>query len=121
MLPKKFRLKKRSAFAATYRSGKSFHKGGITIFVGKKFKQHENETTTKIGFVVSKRIHKRAVKRNRIKRLMREAVRLYIRTLGEAFKNDYMSLIFVASPKLLEKDFKYINKYVLELMELIND
>ena len=37
---------------------------------------------------------------------MREAVRLYIRTLGEAFKNDYMSLIFVASPKLLEKDLR---------------
>ena len=121
MLPKKFRLKKRSAFAATYRSGKSFHKGGITIFAGKKFKQVNSGTITKIGFVVSKRIHKRAVKRNRVKRLMRESVRLYIKSLEETFKTDYMSLIFVASPKLLEKDFKYINKYVLELMELIND
>ena len=68
MLPKEYRLKKRVAFAATYRTGKSYHKNGITLFCGKEKKQ---EIPTKIGFVVSKKIHKRAVRRNRIKRLMR--------------------------------------------------
>ena len=52
MLPKKFRLKKRSAFSATYKSGKSFHKNGITVFCGKP---KTGDFTTKIGFVVSKK------------------------------------------------------------------
>ena len=73
---KENRLKKRIAFNATYRTGVSYHKDGITVFCGKK---KNNELPTKIGFVVSKKIHKRAVKRNRIKRLMRESMRLYIK------------------------------------------
>ena len=77
MLPKENRLKKRIAFTATYRTGVSYHKDGITVFCGKK---KTTEIPTKIGFVVSKKIHKRAVKRNRIKRLMRESVRLYIKS-----------------------------------------
>ena len=35
MLPKSYRLKKRSAFAATYKTGKVFHQDGITVFAGK--------------------------------------------------------------------------------------
>lgn len=112
MLDKKFRLKKRSAFAATYKSGKSFHKNGITIFYGK---EKNDNRPTKIGFVVSKRIHKRAVKRNRIKRLMREAVRLYIKSANN-YDTKYISLIFVASVKLLEQNFDEINKTINKLM-----
>ena len=116
MLQKQYRLKKRAAFSATYRTGKSFHKGGVTVFCGKEKKEGE----TKIGFVVSKKIHKRAVKRNRIKRLMREAVRLYIKN-SVCFDTKYMSLIFVASSRLLEKDYNYINKNIIELIGMIND
>ena len=116
MLPKQYRLKKRAAFAATYRTGLTFHKGGITVFCGRLKKEGE----TKIGFVVSKKIHKRAVKRNRIKRLMREAIRLHIKK-SKNFNNKYMSLIFVASAKLLEKDYNYINKNIEELMDKLDD
>ena len=112
MLKQKFRLKKRSAFTATYKSGKSFHKNGITLFCGK---EKNDNRPTKIGFVVSKRIHKRAVKRNRIRRLMREAVRLYIKS-DNNFDTKYMSLIFAASAKLLEQNFDEINKTINELM-----
>ena len=78
MLPKQYRLKKKIAFNATYRTGVSYHQNGIIMFCGKK---KDDEYPTKIGFVVSKKIHKRAVKRNRIKRLMRESLRLYIKSL----------------------------------------
>ena len=36
MLPKDYRLKKRTAFAATYRTGRTLHKDGITVFIGKE-------------------------------------------------------------------------------------
>ena len=116
MLPKENRLKKRIAFNATYRTGLSFHKDGITVFCGKK---KTIEMPTKIGFVVSKKIHKRAVRRNRIKRLMREAVRLYIKNC-ENFDTQYMSLIFVASSKLLDKNFKEVDNAIKKLMSKID-
>ena len=70
MLPKQFRLKKRLAFKATYKVKNSSHKGGVTLFAGIVKKE---DCPTKVGFVVSKKVHKRAVKRNRLKRLMRES------------------------------------------------
>jgi len=115
MLPRQFRLKKRSAFSATYRTGTSFHKDGITLFCGKI---KSNSNPVKIGFVVSKKIHKRAVKRNRIKRLLRESLRLYIKERGKEFSPKYMSLVFAASAKLLNKDFKQIDSGIKKLMEL---
>ena len=91
MLPKEYRLKKRTAFSATYKTGLSFHKDGITLFCGKVKKDNY---PTKVGFVVSKKIHKRAVKRNRIKRLLRESLRLYIKRMNNTLDTKYMSLIF---------------------------
>ena len=111
MLPKDFRLKKRNAFAATYRTGKSLHKDGVTMFVGK---EKNNDFPTRIGFVVSKKIHKRAVKRNRIKRLMRESYRLLIKE--GAVSDKYISVIFVASSKLLGKDFKFVDNAMRKLV-----
>ena len=118
MLQKQFRLKKRVAFQATYRSGVYFHKEGITVFCGKVKK---NDIPTKFGFVVSKKIHKRAVKRNRIKRLMRESVRLYIKS-EQSFDTKYISLIFVASARLLDKKFSEVDAIVTKIMrKLLND
>ena len=111
MLPKDYRLKKRSAFSATYRTGKSLHKDGITVFIGK---EKTNDSPARIGFVVSKKIHKRAVKRNRIKRLMRESYRLLIKEGSVSEK--YLSLIFVASSKLLGKNFKEVDEAMRKLV-----
>ena len=122
MLPKEYRLKKRTAFSATYKTGTVFHSGGITVFCGRLKGSEQTEIITKIGFVVSKKVHKRAVKRNRIKRLMREAVRLYIKENRTAFNSKYLSLIFTASTKTLDKDYKYINNNIVEIMRhLKND
>jgi len=121
MLPKDYRLKKNAAFSATYRTNCSYHRAGITMFCGKAKNANQHDLVTKIGFVVSKKIHKRAVKRNRIKRLMRESVRLYIKEFNGKFDTKYLSLIFVASSKLLDKDFKYINNHIRELIGMIND
>ena len=111
MLPKDYRLKKRNAFAATYRTGKTLHKDGITVFIGK---ETNNDSPTRIGFVVSKKIHNRAVRRNRIKRLMRESYRLLIKE--GAVPDKYISLIFVASSKLLNMSFKEVDNAIRKLV-----
>ena len=118
MLPKQYRLKKRTAFNATYKTGRSLHYKGITLFCGKEKKI---QTPTKIGFVVSKKIHKRAVRRNRVKRLMREAVRIYIKNLENNFESKYISLIFVATTSILDKNFEEVDYRIKKLVSMIND
>lgn len=112
MLKKENRLKKRSAFAATYKTGKSFHKDGITVFCGK---QKTKDIPCKIGFVVSKKFHKRAVKRNRIKRLMRESCRLLIK--NNMFPENYISLIFAASSSMTGKNFREVDAVIRKLAD----
>lgn len=112
MLPKQFRLKNKSAFNATYRVKNSFYKSGIIMFAGKIANTKVN---TKIGFVVSKKTHKRSVKRNRLKRLMRESVRLIIKN-GFDFHNRY-SLIFVGKSQALGKSFDEIDNAIKLLLK----
>lgn len=116
MLPIQYRLKKRSAFNATYRVKNSAHMGGVTLFAG-ILKQ--DDAPTKVGFVVSKKTHKRAVRRNRLKRLMRESYRLLLKfnELGESQK--YMSLIFVGSEHALGKNFDEMYDIIKTLTERI--
>lgn len=114
MLPKQYRLKNRFAFKATYKVKNSFHKGGITLFVGIEKKE---DTPTKVGFVVSKKTHKRAVKRNRLKRLMRESYRLLLKENNLGNTQKYLSLIFIGTEKALDKNFKEIDEAIKKLIE----
>lgn len=116
MLPKQFRLKKRLAFKATYRVKNSSHKGGVTLFAGILKKE---DYPTKVGFVVSKKVHKRAVKRNRLKRLMRESYRILLKENNLGNSQRYMSLVFVGSENALDKSFAEIKSSIQKLLERI--
>lgn len=72
---------------------------------------------TKVGFVVSKKTHKRAVKRNRLKRLMRESYRLLLKSGNAGNSQEYLSLIFVGHSNAVGKDFKEIQKCVKTLID----
>lgn len=117
MLTKQFRLKKKSAFDATYRIRHSYCIGGIVLWVGKK--KTDESYPTKVGFVVSKKTHKRAVKRNRLKRLMRESYRLLLKEENVGNSQKYMSLIFVGFEKALNNDFSQTKKIIYKLLNNI--
>ena len=114
MLKKQFRLRKNSAFNATYRIRHSYYRDGIVLWVGKK--KENIDYPTKAGFVVSKKTHKRAVKRNRLKRLMRESYRLLQKENQISKSQEYISLIFIGFEKALDKDFYEIKKIIYNLL-----
>lgn len=114
MLPKNLRLTKKSAFAATYRVKHSVYKGGVALFAG--IAKKSNEEITRVGFVVSKKTHKRAVKRNRLKRLMRESYRLLLKEGNVGNSQKYLSIIFVGHERAIGKSFKEMKSIVEKLL-----
>jgi ribonuclease P protein component len=60
----------------------------------------------KIGFIVSKKIHKRAVQRNRIRRRLRELVRTSLLTERRQVLSQYKMLVFIARSGCVEASFQ---------------
>ena len=103
MLPKENRLKKNKDFERIYKKGKGFK--GEFLFL----KIIENNLDlTRIGFVASKKVSKKAVIRNRIKRILREIVR---KKLPEMKKGK--DGIITIEPGLEKKEFSEI-KIILD-------
>ena len=117
MLQKKYRLKNKKAFDATYKNHRVVSNDMLTIYLGKEKKY--SCAPTKIGFVVSKKYHKRAVKRNRIKRLLREVTRLSIKQEKLGILNKYMSFIMIPKDKTLGLNYFDIEKSFYKLLEKI--
>ena len=81
-------LKKEKDFNAVFKKGKKVYSSSLTLI-------YLEAEQTKVGFVVSKK-HGNSVKRNRIKRLLRESFRSF------AFK-DGQNFFFVILPRVKEE------------------
>ncbi len=114
MLQKKFRLKKYSAFIATYKLNNIVSDDYINIYFGKE--KTQSDIPTKIAFVVSKKVHKRAVVRNHIKRLMRESFRRILKENNIYNINKYISIICSAKILSVNADFVVIDNSIKTLL-----
>ena len=94
MLPKENRLKKKKEFEAIFENGRTIKGKNIIVkYLGNGLEY------TKVGFIVSKKVFKKAVERNRIKRQLREAVKSTDLKRG-------LSIIIIALPTI--KDVPYV-------------
>ena len=107
MLPQKNRLKKEKDFKNVSQKGRVLKEGPIFL----KFSRNKKEIN-RVGFVVSKKISKKAVTRNKIKRRMREAAKS---DWGELEKG--YDLIFFSSPGIEELDFAEISRLISNLIK----
>lgn len=94
MLLRQNRIKKKDDIERIFKKGKSFKEGFLLL---KTLKNDLN--ASRFGFVVSKKISKKANVRNKIKRRLREIIRLEIKSLKPGTDN-----LFVALPGLEKKE-----------------
>lgn len=109
MLSEEYRLKKKSDFGKTYKYGKSVVNSYLVMYV--LIRSMNNEGCPRVGFSVSKKIGN-AVKRNKIKRRMREAVKAYLPLV-----NKEVDIIFIARKKITRITFKDIEKNMVNLFK----
>ncbi len=73
MLPRVSRLKRSRDFQAVYKKRASWASPSLVLYV--RFRTPREPQTPRLGFVISKKISKRAHDRNRLKRRLREISR----------------------------------------------
>ena len=113
MLKKFLRLKKNIAFKATYKHKNVKSNESLILYVGKE--KDNLAIPTKVGFVVSKKIHKRAVKRNKIKRRLREAYKFFLNSGKFEHLQKYISLVFVAKSQCLDMNLNEIKNSMISI------
>ena len=112
--PKKEKLKSKTTIDLLFSEGNSVSKYPLRlVYVENK---EENAELIKFGVSVSKKYFKKAVYRNRAKRLLREAYRLNKEAFLEKFGKNSFTMIFYISPEK-PKHYKDIEKDFLKLLK----
>lgn len=110
MLPKIERLRKNQDFRKVFKLKCSVATHNIIAYVTPK----SIDPTTdypKVGFIVAKKVEKKATGRNKIKRRMREAYKNIRKTNIETV-NEFDSIIFIARPAIIDSDYIDIYKNI---------
>lgn len=113
--PKAEKLKKNTEITLLFEKGKWKTHGNLRIIVLKD-KPSIPVDHTKVAVSVSKKYFKKAVHRNRIKRLLRECYRLNKETFKEAFGERSRAMLFWASPVMPQK-FQDVEAQFIQLCQ----
>lgn len=109
--PRTAKLLKHSDFQRVYKSGKRHFSAWMTVFY--QLRTDASASGPRVGITVS-RVMGGAVQRNRMKRRMREAIRLH---LGELKAT--VDIVFNPKKVVLEGDFAQIDQEVKRAFEVI--
>jgi ribonuclease P protein component len=107
MLPKQHRLRHERDFAKLSVKGRPLYGPFCTMRAWKS-----GSVPSKIGFVASGKMFKKAVTRNLIRRRMREAFRPFLTSVPDGY-----DLIFVGRPEVVKSDFAELRASIGHLIE----
>jgi ribonuclease P protein component len=107
MLPKANRLTKKKDFERVFRRGKRLKDKFLTIKI-----LGNNLNVSRFGFIVSKKISKKAVLRNKIKRRLRESVLPKLSQIRQG-----VDVAVIAGPGIGEKNFGEIEEISNKILE----
>ena len=113
--PRAEKLKKNTEISLLFEKGKWRTSGNLRIIILKD-KVSLPVEAPRFGVSVSKRYFKKAVHRNRIKRLLRECYRLNKELFKEAFGEKTMAMLFWVSPEMPPK-FQDVEAQFIKLCE----
>lgn len=109
MLKRENRIRKRKDFEEVKGKGRMYYSpifGVLVLKTGDKVKE--------FGLVISKKISKKAVERNKIKRLLAEAIRRNLDEISEGCR-----MVFLVKPSILGEKPEEIESEVIKLLKLL--
>lgn len=112
---KKDKLKSKTDIDLLFSKGLSLKKYPIRIIY---YLEDSDQKTKKIGVSVSKRYFKKAVDRNRIKRLLREAYRLNQQLVSWPENKKLIMMILYQNHS--KTNFHFLNSRMIEALQLLN-
>ena len=107
MLPKANRLNQKKDFDLVFKKGKSLRSGFLLVKVLKN-----SLPTTRLGFIVSKKVSNKAVVRNKVRRRLGAAV---LESLKGSKKS--LDIVVVALPGIEKEEFLTIKEVVASLLK----
>lgn len=110
MLPIKNRLTKKTDFTNVYRKGTFFLEAPLSLKAVKN-----NLKNSRIGFSIEKKFFKKAVERNRIKRLLREAFCQNLKNIEKG-----LDIVVFYKKKESNPDLKNISELVKKIIKRVN-
>ncbi len=113
MLSKENRIKKKKDFERIFKEGRGFKEDFLFLKIAKN-----NLKISRFGFIVGKNFSKKAVLRNKIKRILRELVRIKLDKIKKGIDG-----ILIAQPGFTEKDFQETEEIINQIFKKakIND
>ena len=108
MLPAKYRLCLRKELNRVKKNSHLVSAGLFSILIAK---QDINHPTSRFAFIVSKKIHKKAVERNRIKRLLSESIWSLIKKINPGF-----DCLFLVKRAIIGQNLIMIRKEVRKIL-----
>ncbi|MBO8172176.1 MAG: ribonuclease P protein component [Bacillaceae bacterium] len=104
---KKYRLRKNEDFQKVFKQGQSFANRQFVIY---RLDHQDEQESFRVGISVSKKLGN-AVVRNRIKRLIREAVRL-----KESEVSSHVDFVIIARKPVVDLDFHQLSNSLYHCM-----